>query len=70
MRVRLTTHARNDLAATLDYISGHSPQGALNVKRAVRRTILLIGQFPESGRRLGVLDMRVLAVGRYPYLIY
>jgi plasmid stabilization system protein ParE len=61
MRVRYTP---------LQFIDERNPQGAQNVKRALQRTIELVGQLPESGRRSGVEQTRVLPVGRYPYLVY
>ena len=70
MRVRYTPRARSDLAAILTYLDRRSPQGAHNVKRSIRKTIELIGQFPLAGRRTGVQDTRVLPAGQYPYLIY
>ena len=70
MSVRYTRRARDDLAAILRYIDARSPQGARNVKRTIQKTIELIGQLPDSGRRSGVAATRVLPVGRYPYLIY
>jgi len=70
MRVRFTPRARNDLVAILNYLDERSPQGARNIKRVIRKTIELIGQFPHSGRRAGVQELRVLPAGRYPYLIY
>ena len=70
MRVRFTPRARRDLATILSYLDEHSPQGARTVQRAIQHTIDLIGQAPESGRRAGVQDTRVLPAGRSPYLIY
>jgi toxin ParE1/3/4 len=70
MRVRFTKRARDDLVAILDYLDEKSPQGARNVKRAIRKTIELIGTLPDSGRRSGILDIRVLPAARYPYLVY
>jgi plasmid stabilization system protein ParE len=70
MRVRFTPRARNDLAAILKYLDERSPQGAHNVHRTIHRTIELIGQAPEGGRRAKVQDTRVLPAGPYPYLIY
>jgi toxin ParE1/3/4 len=70
VRVRFTPRARNDLAAILQYIDERSQRGAQNVKRAVRKTIELIGEFPEGGRLAGEQATRVLPAGRYPYLIY
>ena len=70
MRVRFTSRARNDLVEILNYLDQRSPQGARNVKRAIHKTIELIGQAPLSGRRADVQETRVLSAGRYPYLIY
>jgi plasmid stabilization system protein ParE len=70
MRVRYTLRARSDLQAIIEYIVERNPVGALNLKRAMNRTLELIGQYPAGGRRIGEQGTRVLPVGRYPYLIY
>jgi toxin ParE1/3/4 len=70
MRVEYTPRARDDLNAILTFIEERSPQGARNVARALRKTIELIGEFPQCGRLAGEQGTRVLPVGRYPYLIY
>jgi plasmid stabilization system protein ParE len=70
MRVRYTPRARSDLRSILQFIDERSPKGAVNVKRAIQRTIELIAEFPEAGRVAGEEGIRVLPAGRYPYLIY
>ena len=70
MRVRHTRRSRADLQAILDYIDSRNPQGARNVKRAIQKTIDLIGEHPQVGRPAGEQNTRVLPVGRHPYLIY
>ena len=70
MRVRYTPRAFSDLQSILQYIDERSPRGARSVNRAIHKTIELIGEFPEGGRRAGVEEIRVLPAGRYPYLIY
>ena len=70
MRVRYTLRARSDLRAILQYIDKRDSRGAQNIKRAIRKTIQLIGEFPESGRHSGEQSTRVLPAGRYPYLLY
>jgi plasmid stabilization system protein ParE len=70
MRLRYTPRARSDLQAILQYIDQRSPLGARKVKRAIQKTIELIGEFPEAGRRSGERGRRVPPAGRYPYLIY
>jgi plasmid stabilization system protein ParE len=70
MRVRYTPRALSDLRRITEYIADFNPAGARNVKHAMDRTIELIAQFPQVGRRVGEQNTRVLPVGRYPYLIY
>ena len=69
MRVRYTPRARRDLRNVLHYLDQRSPRGALNVERVLQSTLRLIEQFPESGRLAGEQGVRVLPVGRYPYLV-
>jgi len=66
VRVRFTPRARSDLESILQYIDARSPTGAQSVKRALQKTIELIGEFPEGGRRSGEQTTRVLPAGRYP----
>jgi toxin ParE1/3/4 len=70
MTVRYTPRARADIISILSYIERQSPHGARSVARALRKTVELIGQFPQSGRAAGESGTRVLPVGRYPYLVY
>jgi toxin ParE1/3/4 len=63
MRVRYTPRARSDLESILQYIDARSPLGARNVKRTIQRTIELIAEFPEGGRRAGEQTVRVLPAG-------
>jgi len=70
MKVRYTSRAHDDLTAILDYIDQRSPSGARNVKRALQRTIELIGDHPQAGRVCDEQQNRVIPVGGYPYLVY
>ena len=70
MSVRYTPRSRGDLSAILEYVERESPRGARSVKKAIKGTIELIGQFPEGGRLAGVEAVRVLPAGRHPYLVY
>ena len=70
MRVRYTLRARGDLEAIIEYLATQNRQGARGVKRALDATVDLIGSFPECGKLAGEEGVRVLPVGRYPYLIY
>ena len=49
MRIRYTPRARSDLRSILQFIDERNPRSAGNVKRAIKNTTQLIGEFPESG---------------------
>ena len=70
MRVRYSSRARGDLSEILGYLDERSPQGARNVKQAIKKAISLIGRHPQIGRLSRIEETRVLPIGRYPYLIY
>ncbi len=70
MKARFTPRARDDLRSIFEYLNNQNPQGAHNVKRALDATIQLIEQFPDCGRLAGEQSVRVLPVGRHPYLVY
>jgi plasmid stabilization system protein ParE len=70
MTVHYTRRAQRDLAKILDDIEKESPQGALNVSRALKRAIETIEQFPNTGYLAGHGTARGLAVIPYPYIIY
>jgi plasmid stabilization system protein ParE len=58
------------LSVILKYIDERNAQGASNVKRAIRKVIELIGQFPHGGSSTGEEEVRVVPVGHYPYAVY
>ena len=70
MKVRFARRAQRDLESILGYLTEHNPKGARGVIHALQVTISLIEHFPESGRLAGEEGVRVLPVGRYPYLVY
>ncbi len=70
MTLRFTPRARADLDEIFGYLDRKNPQGAANVARTMRKTLDVIGQFPQAGRLAGEEQTRVLPVGHYPYLIY
>jgi len=70
MRVRYTRRSQADVLAIFAYLDERSPQGADSVKRALKKTIDMIADYPHVGRLSGEQNTRVLPVGRYPYLIY
>jgi toxin ParE1/3/4 len=70
MRVRYTTRAFLERETIFDYLEERSPKGALNVQRAIARTVRALEGYPRLGQVTNVADVRELTVPRYPYKIY
>jgi toxin ParE1/3/4 len=69
MIVRYALRAEADLIDIATYIAERSPSGARRVGESLRRTIGLIAEHPEAGRRVGDgLFMR--SVADYPYKMF
>ncbi|HEY2754618.1 MAG TPA: type II toxin-antitoxin system RelE/ParE family toxin [Pseudolabrys sp.] len=62
MRVRFTRRSQADATAIFNYLDEKSPQGANSVKRAFKKAVDLIGEYPHVGRHSGEQDAR--ATGR------
>jgi plasmid stabilization system protein ParE len=70
VRVRYTLPALADLAAILDYIAVHSPQGARRVHARLKAITELLLLHPLIGRRTNDPAFRRMTVTSYPYLIF
>ena len=70
MRVRYTPRARADLGSIYDYISKHSARGAKRVKARIKKTVSNLGRMPNMGRETDLKDVRIIAVTRYPYVVF
>ena len=70
MRLRYTLPALADLAAILDYIAAHSPQGARRVQARIQAIIDLLLQHPRIGTRTNDPAIRRMTALPYPYLIF
>jgi plasmid stabilization system protein ParE len=70
MRVRYTRRAFSDRESIFDYLDERSPQGALNVQRAIASAIRSLEAYPRLGRLTEVGEVRELTVPRYPYKVY
>jgi plasmid stabilization system protein ParE len=70
MRLRYTLRAHSDIADIHNYIAQHNPRAATAVVRRIRSTCLLLASYPGIGRPTNIPDVRVLPIGRYPYLVY
>ena len=70
MRIRYAPRARNDIVHIHQYVAAHNPNAAVAVVRRIRTTARLLGRHPGLGRQTQIDDVRVIGVGRYPYLVY
>jgi toxin ParE1/3/4 len=70
VKVRYTRRAFHQMNTILDYIEGHSPQGARHVKQRLQATVELVGAHPHSGPLIGKRDLRRVVVNPYPYFIF
>jgi toxin ParE1/3/4 len=70
MRLRYTRLALADLAAILDYIEGHSPQGAARVHARIDTVINLLLSHPRIGVQTDDPTIRRINSSPYPYLIF
>jgi len=70
MRLRYTLPALADLAAVLDFIATHSPQGAARVHARIEVILDLLLAYPRLGVRTDDSTIRRIATSPYPYLIF
>jgi plasmid stabilization system protein ParE len=70
MRVRLDRRAIADLEEIRAFLMQRSPAGADRVRQHIAMTLDRLGDFPFLGRETDEPGVRVLALTRYPYLIF
>ena len=70
MKLRYTLPALTDLASILDYIAGHSPQGARRIQARIQAVIDLLRLHPHIGTRTDDAAIRRLATPPYPYVVF
>jgi toxin ParE1/3/4 len=70
MKVWYAPRARNDIDRIHQYIAEHNPKAATAVVRKIRTTARTLGRHPRLGRQTQLPEVRVIGVGRYPYLMY
>lgn len=70
MTVRYTKRALADLERILTHIAESSPRGAANLAARIESVVRDLDGYPRSGRTTDRPNLRVRAVGNYPYLIF
>jgi toxin ParE1/3/4 len=69
-KVRYTPQALGDLDAIFEYIAPHNPRAAKAVKARIKERIQSLALFPASGPETAEPGLRMLTIGRYPYLVF
>lgn len=70
MRIRYLKRATDDLIAIADYVREKSPLGAISIEKNIRSSVARLATFPGSGHATDDPSIRILTVGRYPYLVF
>ena len=70
VKLRYSARARGDIDQIHDYIAQHNPRVATAVAARIRDTAELLTRHPGIARPTDIAGIRVLAVGRFPYLVY
>ena len=71
MKIAYSPRAVADIASIADYLTERSHQGALAVERRIREVLDRLAEFPRMGLELAQRPrVRVMPIGRYPYLIF
>jgi toxin ParE1/3/4 len=70
MKVTFSKRAFGDIAAIVDYLSKESPAGAERVRVRIKEIARFLANYPYAGRAVGLKDIRVMPLDRYPYLLF
>ena len=70
MRLRYTRPALADLAAILDYVTAHSPQGASRIRARIQTVINFLLDHPRIGLQTEDPTIRRVNTLPYPYLVF
>ena len=70
LTIRFDARALADLAEIRDYLVERSPVGAERVRLHLVETIEHLANYPLLGRATDEPDIRVIALTRYPYLVF
>jgi plasmid stabilization system protein ParE len=70
VNLHYTLPALRDLDEILDYVVGHSPQGAARVQARIKSFIDLLSLHPFIGTRTDDPTIRRLVITPYSYLVF
>ena len=70
MRVGYTETALAEIEQIFAYVAAHNPPAAGRVVARIEQVIARIGEFPQMGHPVDEPTVRIVPVGRFPYLIF
>jgi addiction module RelE/StbE family toxin len=70
VKVRYTRKALAQLDEIYSHIEAHNPSAAKRVKARIKQSIARLGRSPYSCRATEHPGIRLLAIVRYPYLVF
>jgi addiction module RelE/StbE family toxin len=70
VKIRYRPNALAQLDNIFAYIAVHSQPSAHRVIARIKRSIDQLADFPYSGRRSEIADIRELPIVRYPYIVF
>jgi toxin ParE1/3/4 len=70
MKVAFTETALAEVEEILAYVAAQSPPVADRIVARIEQVISHIGEFPHMGHLVDERDVRIVPVGRFPYLIF
>ena len=70
MKVRYSAAALSDVHDILDYIARDNAAAATAVAMRLEQLVARIGEFPRMGYAVDEGGVRVVPIGRFPYLVF
>jgi toxin ParE1/3/4 len=68
--IRYTRRALFEIAEILEYLHERNPLAAAEVSKRLDSVVGRLRQFPNTGRLVAGVQVRVTPLGRYPYLVF
>jgi plasmid stabilization system protein ParE len=70
MRVRFTDTAVSELEDIFRFLAQRNPRAAAAFAKRVKDMVVLLAQYPFSGREADEAGVRVASMVRYPFLVF
>jgi toxin ParE1/3/4 len=70
MKVAFTETALAKVEEIFAYVAAQNPPAADRIVARIEQVISRIGEFPHMGHSVDEPDVRIVPVGRFPYLIF